>query len=250
MPLLRIVTYNIQALAQGARGVIETLARLDPDIVGLQEVDRNTERSGEVAQAQELADALKLHFEYGAAMPFDGGEFGLAILSRGPLSQPHIVRLPRFGQEEPRIAMLATCAISDGISVRLANTHLAADWRANHPQKLRAAQAGRLVEVLAEEAATSAAPLFVVGDFNCDSSAEAYSTLCNVARPLHADLPTYPATAPQEALDHVFFVPSSRSDRREVQLRRVQVDFATTSDHRALVVDVDVELVTPSVDDH
>lgn len=247
MPQLRIVSYNIQALAQGAQGVIDTLARLDADVIGLQEVDRDTERSGEIAQAQVLAEALKLHVTYAAAMPFDGGEFGLAILSRGPLSQPRIVRLPRFGQEEPRIALFATCELPDGTRVRLGNTHLAADWRAKDPQQLRAAQADHLARVLAEEAAIGAAPLFIIGDFNCGTSTEAYSTLCNVVRPLHADLPTYPATAPQESLDHVFFVPSSRDDRRELQVRRVHVDFATTSDHRALVADV--ELVDPSFAD-
>lgn len=246
MPPLRIVSYNIQALSQGAQGVIATLERLAPDIVGLQEVDRDTARSGNLEQARVLAEGLKMHFEYAAAMPFDGGEFGLTILSRGPLSQLRIVRLPRGGQEEPRIAMLATCELSDGTHVRLANTHLAADWRAKDPDKVRAAQAALLVEVLAEEAATRASPLFLVGDFNCDSRAEAFSTLCNIARPLHDELLTYPASGPQEALDHVFFVSSSRDDRRDVQVQKAQVDFATTSDHRALVVDV--ELTAPPAD--
>src|SRR5690348_9925379 len=102
MPRLRIVSYNIQALLQGAAGVIETLARLAPDLVGLQEVDLNTKRSGHADQAHRLARALDLQLAYAAAMPFDGGEFGLAILARGPLSQPRILKLPRDGQEEPR----------------------------------------------------------------------------------------------------------------------------------------------------
>jgi endonuclease/exonuclease/phosphatase family metal-dependent hydrolase len=55
---LRIVSYNIQVLSQGADGVMGTLARLAPDLIGLQEVDHGTLRSRGADQAKQLADAL------------------------------------------------------------------------------------------------------------------------------------------------------------------------------------------------
>lgn len=243
MPIssLRIVSYNIQVLSQGKQGVIETLSRLAPDLIALQEVDHETARSDGVAQAALLAEALKMQAVYAAAMPYDGGEFGLAILCRGALDQLRIERLPRGGQEEPRIACFATCRL-DGLSVRFANTHLAADWRAQHPERVRAQQAEALLKVLLAEAADDALPLFLAGDFNCDSGSDAMAHLQQGVRRLHQDLKTHPSIEPQEALDHIFYVPSPAGSRYAVLVTSARVDDSLASDHRPLVVDVDIEL--------
>jgi endonuclease/exonuclease/phosphatase family metal-dependent hydrolase len=241
---LRIVTYNIQVLAQGDSGVIDTLARLSPDLVGLQEVDQGTTRSQGRSQAKVLAEALGMQYAYAAAMPYAGGEFGIAILSRGAITDVRIERLPRGGQEEPRVAMLATCHLADGLTLRFANTHLASDWHTQNPQHVRALQAAALAQVLKAEAATLPTPLFLVGDFNADSATEAIANLRSVARPLHVDLPTYPATAPAEALDHVYYVPVAASDRYLVEVLSAQSEPSTASDHLPLCVEV--ELTEPA----
>lgn len=235
---LRIVSYNIQVLAQGAAGVIDTLTRLDADLIGLQEVDHGTARSQKTDQAKLLAEALGMQYTYAAAMPYDGGEFGIAILSRGPISEVHIERLPRGGQEEPRVAVVATCGLADGQTLRFANTHLASDWHAHHPAQLRARQAEALVRVLREDADSGRGPLFLVGDFNADADSEALTTLRSVARPLHADLVTYPATAPAEALDHVFYVPAQPAQPYLLQVASARTASSTASDHLPLLVEV------------
>lgn len=242
---LRMVSYNIQVLAQGDRGVIDTLARLAPDLVGLQEVDEGTTRSQGRSQARVLAEALGMQYTYAAAMPYDGGEFGVAILSRGPITDVRIERLPRSGNEEPRVAVLATCHLPTGLTVRLANTHLASDWHTHNPQHVRALQASALAQYLQAEAASQDMPLFLVGDFNADSSTEAIARLQRVARPLHVDLNTYPATAPAEALDHIFYVPAASPDPRRVAVLSVLAEPSTASDHLPLCVEV--ELAEPEV---
>lgn len=243
---LRIVSYNIQALAAGRDGVIATLARLAPDLVGLQEVDRGTARSGGVDQARLLASALGMRHGYAAAMPYDGGEFGIALLVRGELREQRSVRLPRGGREEPRVAVLATCELSGGPTVRFGTTHLAADWHAQKPEQIRAAQAAELVRVLKAEASARRHPLFLVGDFNCDANSVALSRLSAAARKLHTDLPTHPATAPAAALDHGFYVPAPRPPI-SVVVREVQADPSTASDHLPLVIDIELRDVAPPV---
>lgn len=237
---LRIVSYNIQVLAQGAAGVIDTLSRFAPDLIGLQEVDLGTARSQKTDQAQVLAAALGMQYTYAAAMPYDGGEFGIAILSRGPITDVRIERLPRGGNEEPRVAVLATCSLEDGPTVRFANTHLASDWHAHNPAQIRAMQAAALVRTLRQDADSSGAPLFLVGDFNADAISEAVTHLRRTARLLHEDFATYPATAPVEALDHVFYVPAQPADPYDVKVLSAQAVPATTSDHLPLFVEVEL----------
>lgn len=243
---LRIISYNIAALSMARDGVVSTLARLTPDLVGLQEVDRATARSGHVDQARQLAASLGMRYVYAAAMPYDGGEYGLAMLARNELRDLRIVRLPRGETEEPRIAMFATCQLSSGPTVRIANTHLAADWRAKNPAQIREAQAIELVRVLKAEVSASRNPLFLVGDFNCDSKGAALAKLNATARKLNADLLTNPATKPTAALDHAFYMPASRP-AITVEVRRAQTDLSTASDHLPLIVDLELREVTPAV---
>lgn len=243
---LRIVSYNIAALSVERDGVVSTLARLTPDLVGLQEVDCATARSGRVDQGQQLAAALGMHYAYAAAMPFDGGEYGIAILARNELRDLRIVRLPRGGTEEPRIAMLATCQLPSGPTVRFANTHWAADWRAESPAQIREAQATELVRVLTADVGASLNPLFLVGDFNCDSNSAALSTLNAVARKLNADLLTNPATKPSAALDHAFYVPAPHPSIT-VEVRHAQTDPTNASDHLPLIIDIELHDVAPAV---
>jgi endonuclease/exonuclease/phosphatase family metal-dependent hydrolase len=184
--------------------------------------------------------ALGLHYAYAAAMPYDGGDFGIAILSRGAISDVRIERLPRGGEEEPRIALLATCQVRDGQTIRFANTHLAADWHAQNPERLRALQTESLAQTLFEEAQVCKHPLFLVGDLNCGSDSEAIANLRQIARPLHDDIRTYPVAAPTDALDHVFYVPAMPADRYRVETIEVQAASSTASDHLPLCAEVEI----------
>src|SRR5690606_16250040 len=107
---IRVVSYNIRH----GRGMDDSLdlsrsaavlASLRPDIVGLQEVDDRVERSGNVDEAAELGEQLGMEHVFGAFMPYQGGRYGMAILSRFPIVSVNPLRLPEGN--EPRIALLA-----------------------------------------------------------------------------------------------------------------------------------------------
>jgi len=95
---LRVVSWNI---ARGSKlnGVIEVLATADPDIVFLQEVDRNARRTNFWNVAQEIAQKLKMNYVFGCEFEelAEGSRaspayHGQATLSRWPLSGCSILR--------------------------------------------------------------------------------------------------------------------------------------------------------------
>lgn len=109
---LRALTYNLHH-GEGLDGRID-LERISkvirdshPDFVALQEVDRLARRTGGVDQAAEYIRRTGMHGYFGAAMPFQGGEYGQVILSRWPLIEPRVVRLPGTKGREPRVATTA-----------------------------------------------------------------------------------------------------------------------------------------------
>jgi len=81
------MTYNIHH-GRGADGEInleriaEVITRAKPDLVALQEVDVKTRRSGGVDQAAKLGELTGMSHFFAEAMPFQGGGYGNAVLSR------------------------------------------------------------------------------------------------------------------------------------------------------------------------
>ena len=114
LPPLRIVSYNIRH-GRGTDEQVnlartgEVLRRLDADLIGLQEVDDRVRRSGGVPQADSLGAALGMHAAFGAFMPYQGGRYGLGLLSRFPITRTTALRLP--DGNEPRVALAAEIVI-------------------------------------------------------------------------------------------------------------------------------------------
>ena len=96
---LRVLTYNIHhGEAMDKKFDYQRLAKvindLSPDIVALQEVDVGTERAGGVDQAALLGKLCRMHHAFGPAMPYQGGQYGEAILSRFPIEKVLVHPLP------------------------------------------------------------------------------------------------------------------------------------------------------------
>lgn len=128
---LRVMVFNIHA-GKDAAGVdnLERVAALirstNADLVLLQEVDRGTTRSGGVDQLAVLMRLTNLHGVFGKSLDYQGGEYGIATLSRWPITAHDIIPLrvdpPQTragGSLEPRIALVVETR-----GLRLLNTHL------------------------------------------------------------------------------------------------------------------------------
>jgi endonuclease/exonuclease/phosphatase family metal-dependent hydrolase len=189
-----------------------------PDLVALQEVDKNCRRSGSVDQAAELAKLTGMTGVFGKAMDHDGGEYGQAILSKHPIGETKVHRLP--GDGEPRIAFEAAVTI-DGKPLRMISVHL------DHQQdERRLKQAEALVEALSE----SDVPLILAGDFNDVPGSPVMKAFGAGWTAMAKKEPAFtcPAGQPKEEIDHVLLRGLEARGLLEV------LPEAVASDHRPI----------------
>ena len=226
---LRVVSYNIRH-GRGTDDVLDldrtaaTLRALSPDIVGLQEVDRGVERSEGVDQAAELGRALELHSAFGAFMDYQGGEYGMAILSRHPMVRTWPVHLPPGN--EPRMALAAAVALPGGDTVVVVNVHF--DWVDD--DAFRFLQATTLASVLD----TLSHPYILLGDLNDEPGSRTLSLFqeraLEAAKPA-ADAFTFSSDDPRKEIDFIFAAPRAGWGVRETRV--IQEPLA--SDHRPVL---------------
>ncbi len=131
------------------------------DIVGIQEVDMYTARSRHIDSVSALSEASGLPYTlFVATMPYDGGHYGTAILSRYPLNAGVVVPLDVDTGLEPRAFGCVSATLSDGQALYFLNTHLSyksADCRRLQVRALADWMAARV---------PADAPCILTGDFN------------------------------------------------------------------------------------
>src|SRR6185369_10366729 len=87
---LRIMTYNVHSCL-GMDGRVSparigrVIARHQPDIVALQELDVRRRRTGGIDQAEAIARELEMKFQFHAAVEVGEERFGNAVFSRLPM---------------------------------------------------------------------------------------------------------------------------------------------------------------------
>ncbi len=230
--VLNVVSYNIQH-GRGSDNIVDlprtasVLRALSPDIVGLQEVDQRVTRSGGAAQADSLGALLGMQAAFGAFMDYQGGEYGMGILSRHPIARVFPIRLP--DGIEPRIALLVDVALPGGDTVSVVNVHF--DWVGN--DTLRFAQAAALTRVLD----TLPTPYILLGDFNDEPGSRTLALFQARAREIKkpgSDHFTFSATEPTKEIDFIFAAPANAW--RESSSRVISEPVA--SDHRPVVVEI------------
>jgi endonuclease/exonuclease/phosphatase family metal-dependent hydrolase len=252
---MRIATFNIlngrspqdDRVDEGR--YVEAIKRLDADLLGLQEVDRNQPRSQHAdltAIAAEAMGAVDHQFvaalhgtpavwtaSTGEEQP-DSAAYGVAFLSRYPVTGWQVVRLPPaptrvphrwHGQllpdwvrDEPRVGVVAEVDAPDG-PLRVVTTHLSF---------LRLWNVRQLRILLRGVGERTGVPLVLMGDLNMGRrTAERVSGL----RPL-ATGATFPASSPTLQIDHIL---SSEDGPRARSGGPVTMP---VSDHSALVADL------------
>lgn len=227
---LRVASYNIRhGVGTDNRLDLERTAALlkniSPDIIGLQEVDNRTQRSDSVDQTTFLANAVSMRYSaFGAFMNFEGGEYGLSILSKFPIDKTHEIRLP--DGNEPRVALACEIKISDQQTVMAINVHF--DWVRD--DAFRFAQASVVSKFIND----LEIPYVLLGDFNDIQGSRTLDLLSkntlSVEKPGENHF-TFSSTKPSLEIDFIFAAPQHRW---EVQDSRV-FDSPKTSDHRPIL---------------
>ena len=253
---MRLGTFNLmhgRSLADGlvdAGRVRAAIAGLEADVLGLQEVDRGQVRSGHADLAGIAADAMgAAEVLFVPAVVGTPGEafrvatdadqhgsdphYGIALVSRYPVVEWRVTRLPAAplrspilaGQrlmlldDEPRVMIAAVLETSAG-RVTVATTHLSfvPGWNVRQLQLVRRALR------------RMPAPRVLLADLNLPGR------LPRLFSGWHrlAGLPTYPSPAPRVQFDHVL------ADRQGLERlpRVLQADAPAVpfSDHRPLIV--------------
>jgi endonuclease/exonuclease/phosphatase family metal-dependent hydrolase len=162
---LKILTLNIWnnsgPWGERCKRIREWIERLDPDVIGFQEVLRG-------AGCDQLAEILEghaYHREYIKVVPFwnDASlDFGNAVASRWPLLDQVETRLPDAGDGEQRAALTVTIDAPFG-PLSLTSLHL--NWKLHHGWVRERQVVAACAAVLAQRPRGGFPPI-MVGDFN------------------------------------------------------------------------------------
>ena len=226
---IRVVSYNIKH-GQGNDNVLnlertaEVLRRLSPDVVGLQEVDDGAKRTNGVKQAARMGELLGMHHAFGRFMDYQGGGYGLAVLSKYPILDETVIRLP--DGNEPRVALAVRVQPPGAAPFTVINLHF--DWVDN--DRFRYAQA----ETLAKRLDAWTGPYVLLGDFNDVPESRTLalfrSRATEVKKPVGGSF-TFSSTKPEREIDYIFFAPAAAFAPREVRV----IDEPVASDHRPVL---------------
>jgi endonuclease/exonuclease/phosphatase family metal-dependent hydrolase len=233
---LRVMTYNIHVgvgmdKKLDLQRIADVINKERPDLVGLQEVDRGVERTQRRDEIVELAALTKMAYAFAHNLNYQGGQYGVAILSRYPIrASDH--RMFQNKRETERRGMIRVEVKIEGKPVNFVTTHL--DYQFPDGRLFEAEQ---MLEYLKDVKGT----LIVVGDFNDEPSGSTYKMMLtkfgdawlkNGEKPMGF---SYPADQPTKRIDYIFFRSSDG-----VKAKQAWVVETLASDHIPVVADLEI----------
>ena len=229
---MKLMSYNVMH-CEGADGKVDiartaaVIRREAPRFVGLQELDcKSAKRSGGVDQPAELGRLTGMHATFAQALPFQGGGYGVAVLSREkPIS---VFKTPLPGKE-PRVLLL--CEFKD---CWFGTTHLALQ------ETNRLASVEIIRKAVAERSATK--PVYLTGDWNATPGSKPLAAMRSfmailsdtTGRTYHGFKTHDPASA--YCIDYI--AADAISARKMVVRDSHVVPDVTTSDHSPVVATI------------
>jgi len=233
---LRVMSYNIHVgvgmdKKLDLQRIADVIIKEKPDLVGLQEVDRGVERTQRKDEIVELATLTRMEYAFAHNLNYQGGQYGVAILSRYPiLTSDH--RMFQNKRETERRGMIRVEVKFEGKPLHFVTTHL--DYQFPDGRLFEAEQ---MLEFLKDVRGT----LIVVGDFNDEPNGSTYKLmstkfgdawLANREKQLGF---SYPADKPIKRIDYIFFRSSAN-----VKAKRAWVVETPASDHIPVVADLEI----------
>jgi endonuclease/exonuclease/phosphatase family metal-dependent hydrolase len=241
---LRVLTYNIHKCIGGVdrryqpERVAEVIARLEPDVLLLQEVDAGVARSRGDRQVDVLGELLAMRYRtwFPNVDVRGGGQYGNAILSRYPLIESTNIDLSiRFKKRRSVLhGVLRVRQEQVDRTVHVFNMHLGL---ARYERRI---QLRTFLDCHPFANLHHDTPVVVGGDLN-----DVYGRLGELLKPagfrgIERRPLTFPAWGPMRPLDAIFV----RGAMDFMKLSRCESDLARrASDHRPLIADVRLHAV-------
>lgn len=189
---LGVASYNIHH-GEGTDGkfdyhrLAKQLERWQPDVIALQEVDSMTTRSGKTYALGALAEITRYYETFCPAMDYQGGKYGIGLLSRQKPLKVKSYALP--GKEEPRRLVVAEFK-----DYAVACTHLS----------LNAEERMASLLVILEAARSTDKPFILAGDWNDTPDSPFIKAMakefdfCSSTQQA-----TYPSDTPKDCIDYI-----------------------------------------------
>jgi len=200
--------------------IADVINQASPDVVAVQEVDSVTGRSNQTDVLHELADQTLMYRTYAPAIPFDGGKYGVGILSKEKPITSRYIPLP--GREERRTLLLVEFE-----KYIFACTHLS----------LTEEDRISSIHFIRREAEAANKPFVLAGDWNDtpDSPfiAEMQKDFLLFSNPKQF---TFPSPAPKECIDYI--AGYKTKGMPFTVLSGQVINEPVASDHRPLVADI------------
>ena len=234
---VRLLVYNTHAGTDAKR--VSNLDRIgqivkdaNADIVLLQEVDSATKRSGGVDQVARLRAITGYYGVFGRAIDYDGGKYGIAILSRWPISSDTLIHLPVAEHDstyEARGALVTKIARPGGM-LRVIDTHLEA-----YKNSYRLEQAHALAAIAGAQ--RDSGTTIIGGDFNSEPGSGVIAIFqqsgwkdgfmqCGEGSGL-----SFPANVPVKRIDYLLFT-------EKTKCASAKVLETEASDHRPVLFEI------------
>ena len=233
---LQVMTYNVHHCNPPEKvGIIDVdaiaavISEQRAELVAVQEVDVNTNRSGKINQAALLAEKSDYPYYYfGKAMDFEQGQYGVLILSKYPIADTQTFHLPKTEVKggEPRVLAVVTVVLPDGKSIEFGSTHLEAFNSASRLLQ---------IEEINRIAGKITLPFIIAGDLNASVGSDVIRSLDTHFTRTCSNCPaTFGEGNETGAIDFIAFKPQ---DALSVFSHRV-VQNKKASDHMPVIAEL------------
>ncbi|WP_019540088.1 endonuclease/exonuclease/phosphatase family protein [Proteiniphilum acetatigenes] len=227
----RLMSYNIHH-GEGMDGKIDIerigklIIDINPEVVGLQEVDSVVVRSGNIDILQLLSEQTGMYATFGYSILHDGGKYGNGVLTREKPIAVKKIALP--GAKEARTALIVELD-----KYVVVNTHLSL----TNEERLES------VKIITDAVEIYDKPIFLMGDLNATPDSEPITFLQDKWQILsNPKQPTSPSVNPRSTIDYILGY--TAKGETYAKYRAHVIDEQVASDHRPLFVDI--RLKTPA----
>lgn len=223
--VVRIMSYNVHN-CDGTDNVFDykrianIINRVEPDVISLQELDSVTTRNKGVFSLKELSELTDMHYVYARAINFQGGAYGIGLLSKEKPIKYYTVPLP--GREEGRVLLIVEFDKYVCCAVHLSLTE--ADQKTS-------------VSIIQNTLKNLSKPVFLAGDMNSVYTSETQAAMRETFKTLsNHKRNTYPSNEAKECIDYIY----AYNDNQHLfsVIQNQVLDEKIASDHLPLFTDV------------
>lgn len=204
---ITVMTYNIHHANPPSRDkdhidldtIAATIRAAKADLVAIQELDSAVARSGNTFQLKLLAEKLNMYYYFAKAIPYQGGSYGVGILSRYPIRDTQTIQLPKITgfTGEDRVLAVAKVTLAKNKEIYFGCTHLDVNKEENRILQTKA---------IAEFASKLSVPFIMGGDLNSTNEKTAIQQLYTVLQDASSKQePTIPVLKPVRRIDYILY---------------------------------------------